>query len=132
METSSKRILIVDDEARIVDIIGEFLTLGGYTVEKAYNGQQGIDIINKKAVDLIVLDEKMPGMSGMEMLKKIKGMKLNIPVIVLTGSVNVAEIKQYKKKLYKHLLYKPIRIAELEKLIKKILASKKSPAKKKT
>ncbi len=120
-----KNILVIDDERQIVEILDNFLTLQGFKVKKAYDGQQGLDILKSgKQVDLIILDEKMPGMGGTVFFKEVKKLEIDVPVIVLTGSVTMSQIDHSVKKEYKHILVKPVRLSELLELMNKLLASK--------
>ncbi|MFC1480336.1 response regulator [Candidatus Omnitrophota bacterium] len=119
-------ILVVDDEPRIVEILNRFLCLRGYEVKKAYNGHEGLNILKKsKQIDLVILDEKMPGMSGEVFFEEIKKHGMDIPVVLLTGSIGVEQLARQKRKLFKHILYKPVRLSKLVELINRILASRK-------
>ena len=119
---SGKTILVIDDEPRIVEILDGFLTLQGFEVRKAYDGKEGLDILRKtKPVDLIILDEKMPGMGGADFLKGMKELKIDIPVVILTGSVAISQLNHSSKKAYDHILVKPVRLSELLELINEIL-----------
>ena len=122
---NGKRILVIDDEPRIVEILDSYLTFQKFKVEKAYDAQDGLEILQKKAIDLVILDEKMPGMGGEAFLKSMKKLKMNIPVVVLTGSVNISQMHRSVRKIYKHILFKPVRLSELVELVNELLALKK-------
>lgn len=117
------KILIIDDEPHIVDLLERFFTHKGYTVEKASDGLQGIDVIRSEnnEVDLIIVDEKMPGMCGSDFAKKIKEYDIKIPVIILTGSIGLSHFDQVKAKQGDHVLYKPVRLSDLADMVSKIL-----------
>jgi DNA-binding NtrC family response regulator len=120
-----KSILVIDDERRIVEILDSFLTLQGFEVKKAYDGQEGLNILKSAGpVDLIILDEKMPGMGGAAFLEEMKKLKMDIPVVVLTGSIAMSQLDNSAKRTYKHVLVKPVRLSELLELMDKLLASK--------
>ena len=79
-------ILVCDDEKEITDAIEIYLTQEGYTVLKAYNGNEAIDILNKEKVHLLIIDLMMPGMDGMTAVLKIrKTMQSGIPIIILSA-----------------------------------------------
>ena len=78
------KILIVDDEQGIREVIKEYCLLENYEVIEAENGIEAIDIIKKQNIDLIVLDIMMPKLDGYSALEKIKEIK-NIPVILLSA-----------------------------------------------
>lgn len=75
-------ILVIDDEELIRDVIKEYAKREEYTVLEAENGMQGLNIIDRTPVDLIILDIMMPHMDGFEFMKKLKK---NIPVIMLSA-----------------------------------------------
>jgi DNA-binding NtrC family response regulator len=79
------KILVVDDEKPIRDIISDMLKEEGYIVLQAANGKKAIEIVENEVVDLIFLDLVMPDMNGIEVLKKIKEKFKNIPIVILTA-----------------------------------------------
>ncbi|HGY12176.1 MAG TPA: sigma-54-dependent Fis family transcriptional regulator [Desulfobacterales bacterium] len=87
-----ENILIVDDEKNYPRIIGEILQEEGYTSVTASSGMEALDILNNELIDLVLTDVKMPGMSGIQLLEKIKEINPDIPVIIMTahGSVEKA------------------------------------------
>lgn len=124
-------IMVIDDEPKIVEILTSFLTMEGYAVTPASNGKEALASLEKnKAVDLIVLDEKMPVMSGAPFLIKLRKKDFDMPVIILTGSLKAEQIKNLDKSLYQHILIKPIHLVEVLKLIKTYLPEKKKTKKK--
>jgi len=78
-------ILIIDDEKGICDFFQKVLTKEGYKVSTALNGQRGLSIVNTKKPELVLLDLKMKGMDGVEVLRQIKRIDKNIVVIMLTA-----------------------------------------------
>lgn len=78
------RILVVDDEQEIADLIEIYLVSDGYKVLKANNAEEGLEILGKEEVHLVLLDIMMPGMNGLEMCKKIRENN-NIPIIMLSA-----------------------------------------------
>jgi len=86
VEPSEIKILVVDDEEDVVEVIGHFLSKEGYQVEKAYDGEEAL----KKAtpeIDLIVLDIMLPGLDGYEVCKRLRSRAEteHIPIIFLTA-----------------------------------------------
>ena len=75
-------ILVVDDEQEIADLVEIYLVSDGYKVFKASNAQDGLAILDKEDIHLVLLDIMMPGMNGLEMCKKIRETN-NIPIIML-------------------------------------------------
>jgi two-component system, response regulator, stage 0 sporulation protein F len=80
-----KRILVVDDEDHIRDFLKEELIDEGYEVLIATSAPEALKIIEKEKLDLVVLDIRMPGMTGVEALPRILGLKENLPVILNTA-----------------------------------------------
>ncbi len=93
-----ENILIVDDEKNYPMIIGEILQEEGYTSMTASSGMEALDILKNQSIDLILTDVKMPGMSGIQLLEKIKEINPDIPVIIMTayGSVEKAVDAMHK------------------------------------
>ena len=77
-------ILVVDDEKEIADLVEIYLVSDGYTVFKANNAEDGLEIIEKEEIQLAILDIMMPGMNGLEMCKKIRE-RYNFPIILLSA-----------------------------------------------
>ena len=78
------KILVVDDEKEIVDLIEIYLVSDGYKIYKAYNAADGLDILAKEDIKLVLLDIMMPGMDGLAMCRKIRETS-NIPIIILSA-----------------------------------------------
>lgn len=84
-------ILIVDDEKLLVKGLKSSLTKEGFNVFTAYNGKEGLDIVNKERIDLILLDIMLPVVDGITFLKKIR-QNMNTPVIMLTAKDDYADM----------------------------------------
>ena len=80
-----KKILVIDDEPEILKTIKIYLELEEYEVLTAENGQEGIEVFKQQKPTLVITDVKMPGMSGIEVLKKVKEIEDDTEVIVITG-----------------------------------------------
>lgn len=77
-------ILIVDDEQEIADLVEIYLVSDGYKVFKANSAQEGLEILEREDIHLVLLDIMMPGMTGLEMCKKIRETN-NIPIIMISA-----------------------------------------------
>lgn len=86
---STCTILLVDDEAEFIETLGKRLTRRGLGVLLANSGQEALDLIAANEIDVVVLDVKMPGMDGIEALQKIKALKPDLEVLMLTAHANV-------------------------------------------
>ena len=80
-----KRIFIVDDDVYIGDMLEEVLTKEGYSVSRAYSGTEAVLLLSGNKPDLILLDLMLPGLSGEQVMEKIK----DIPVIVVSAKIDV-------------------------------------------
>lgn len=132
----NKKILIIDDDQQMAGELSEALRDRGYLVDTVSDGKQGLDLSGKGSYDVVLLDLKMPGISGFEVLARIKGMRPETKVIVLTGSLTGedAPIQEYlldkeeqaRQKnilnLADSLLRKPFNIETLLSAINKIIA----------
>lgn len=104
-----KKILIVEDDIDIRDVLKELLELEGYIVSVAENGKKALEILkNKNKPDLILLDLMMPVMAGLQFKEiQLKNIKIkNIPVIIMSADINFSK---NKNNLYKdEFLKKPL------------------------
>ena len=79
------KLLLIDDEESIVRVLSLSLRSDGYDVATAYNGEEGIKLFQQESPDIVLTDIKMPGMDGIEVLKKVKELNPDTEVIVITG-----------------------------------------------
>jgi len=91
MNNIQKKILVVDDEIKIVEVVKSFLENSGYIVYEAYNGREAIDKFEKENPALIVLDLMLPDMSGEEICKTLRK-RSRVPIIMLTAKVEEEDI----------------------------------------
>jgi DNA-binding response OmpR family regulator len=107
------RVLLVDDEKDFVEMLGLRLEEAGENVTPAHSGQQCLQILEKKEIDVVVLDILMPGMDGIATLKEIKRRFPLVEVIMLTGhGTTESAVKGLKLGAYDYLL-KPAHFGEL-------------------
>jgi excisionase family DNA binding protein len=79
------RILVVDDEASIRDLLSKTLALAEYDVDVAPDGRSALDRMRVYPYDLLIADLKMPGMDGLAVIREAKRYKADLPVIIITG-----------------------------------------------
>ena len=89
---TGQRILIIDDEAAIRESLETLLSLEGYLVETATNGEEGLDQIQQNIYDLVLLDLALPGKNGLEILQLIRELQPVLPVIMITAYGKVDNI----------------------------------------
>ena len=83
--TERPRILVVDDEASIRDLLSKTLALADYDVDVAPDGREAIERLRMLAYDLLITDLKMPGMDGLGVIREARRLKADLPVIIITG-----------------------------------------------
>lgn len=124
MESNRKQILIVDDEASICEILAQFLRKKGYEVFTAGSGESALDILSNESIDLVVTDIKMPGISGVDLLKYINENQQTIPVLITTGFPTLdTAIEALKLGAYDYLT-KPFHLEEIAEKVKRAIISK--------
>jgi DNA-binding response OmpR family regulator len=84
------RVLIVDDNVEVVDLLSEFLSREGYALGCADNGHDALDMILDEAFDAVLLDITLPGIDGLEVLRRIRAKGVLVPIIILTASSDEA------------------------------------------
>jgi excisionase family DNA binding protein len=83
--TARPRVLVVDDEASIRDLLAKTLALAEYDVDVAPDGRSALDRLRMYTYDLLIADLKMPGMDGLTVIREAKRYKADLPVIIITG-----------------------------------------------
>jgi two-component system nitrogen regulation response regulator NtrX len=92
------RILVIDDEAAIRDSLKMTLEYEGYECIGAATGQEGLALVEREAPDLVLLDVKMPGMDGIEVLERIRSLNDALPVVVVSGHGTISTAVEATKK----------------------------------
>jgi DNA-binding response OmpR family regulator len=87
-----KKLLIIDDDIEMCEEISDILRDEGYDVNMAHDGLEGKNMLFENAYDLVLLDIKIPGMNGFEVLKAVRENKINVKVIILSGRPMVKEL----------------------------------------
>ena len=118
-------ILIIDDDEAIRDSCSQVFKKEGYSVKQAVNGQEGLNFYRQAIFHVILLDVKLPGMDGMEILSKIKEETPETPVIIITGYASVGSAVEAMKRGAFDYLAKPFSPEELRVITKKALGSRK-------
>jgi two-component system alkaline phosphatase synthesis response regulator PhoP len=119
-----KKILIAEDEKDIRDLVSFTLQFAGYQVISASDGQEAVELAVKEVPSLILMDVRMPRMSGYEACKRIKSEPAlqDVPVVFLSAKGQEAEIKLGLDAGAQEYVVKPFAPAELVERVKEILA----------
>lgn len=88
------RILVVEDDRGARRLTEDILLDAGYEPITASNGLEALDVMERKHIDLMILDVMMPGMDGFELLRQLRGNGFDLPVLVLTAKQTLPDIKQ--------------------------------------
>lgn len=107
-------ILVVDDEPEIVELLMEFLERRGYRVKTATNGEDALALVKKEPPDLMLLDIYMPGMNGVDVLRRLKAQQSPVGVIMLTASQEELLLQEALKLGAFDVLSKPVNLDEIE------------------
>lgn len=110
-------VLLVDDEAELIFTMAERLTLRGLAAVAATTGDDALRLLKEKAFDIVVLDVKMPGISGIDLLTKIRELHPRTKIILQTGRASQKESEEALRKGAFDYLVKPVNI---DKLIEKM------------
>jgi DNA-binding NtrC family response regulator len=122
---SKARILVVDDEPQVAEILRDLLVFAGYDVETAENGKQAIDLLmTPRHFDLVITDMKMPEMDGLELLRLTHRLNKTLPIVILTGCATVDNgIQSLEEGAYDYVL-KPFNTEKLILVVRQALKSR--------
>lgn len=123
-----EKILVVDDEANIVDIIKFNLEKQNYRVVTAYDGYEAMDQFDKEKPDLVILDVMMPGMDGFEVCRRIRSIS-NVPIILVTARTEEIDTVLGLEMGADEYVAKPFSLRELMARVKASLRRYSTPAK---
>jgi excisionase family DNA binding protein len=115
------RVLVVDDEASIRDLLAKTLALAEYEVDVAPDGRSALDRMRMYPYDLLIADLKMPGMDGLSVIREAKRYKSDLPVIVITGFSTESSAIEAINLGVSGYLTKPFRVPEVLKQAEKAL-----------
>jgi two-component system copper resistance phosphate regulon response regulator CusR len=115
------RILIVEDEKKVADIIARGLKAQHFAVDVCNDGQQGWEMADAYEYDLILLDLMLPGLSGSEILERIRRKNSQVPILILTGRANMGDKVSNFELGADDYLTKPFAFAELLVRVKALL-----------
>ncbi|MCK5073790.1 MAG: response regulator [Bacteriovoracaceae bacterium] len=102
-----KRIIIIDDQEEILEILETFLSPESWEVHTALNGKEAMAMMKKLDFSIALVDIKMPGMTGLELIKKLNKNKINIKVILMTGDPSYETLKEGYEEHVSYYIEKP-------------------------
>ena len=121
----NRRILVIDDEPAVTDIVRRFLGIVGHQVSCAASCREGVEMLaNGTVVDLVILDLMIPKENGLQNIQKLRQMVPELPILLCTGLVKADESGQFLKQPGIDILHKPFRMNELWYAVNKSLGVK--------
>jgi two-component system response regulator (stage 0 sporulation protein F) len=124
MSQPRTRILIVDDAGPVVVLCVNVLQALGYAVKGANRGEAAMEMIRKESFDLMVLDYKMPGMSGFEVFEQARLLHPNMAVVLVTGHGTPEIVNEANRLGFNAILLKPFTSDELRATVEKVLGDR--------
>ncbi|MBN1212852.1 MAG: response regulator [candidate division Zixibacteria bacterium] len=119
------KIIVVDDEDIVISLICDTLEEEGYAIQTASNGEDALILIEKEEFDLLITDIRMPGMDGIELVRRVRDIHPDIGVIFMTGYANLNSAKNAIKQGAFDYIMKPFEISEIRKAVKDAIRVKK-------
>jgi len=123
----SGRILVVDDETSIVDILCDVLRMDGHQIETAINGRLALHKLQSQPFDVVISDLRMPGMSGQELFRRLREIDSGLVsrIIFTTGDVASQDTQSFLQESGSPYLQKPFDLNEVRRLVQTILSSRR-------
>ena len=121
----SARVLIVDDEKRLAYFLGQTLRLDfpECQVDTAYSGEEALSSLASNTYDLIIADVRMPGVSGMELIKGVRYLDAEVPIILMTGYGSASLRREAATLGVNHYVDKPFDVDNLISTVSQLLPS---------
>ncbi|SOB89934.1 two-component system response regulator (stage 0 sporulation protein F) [Ureibacillus xyleni] len=118
-----RKILIVDDQRGIRLLLEEVFSREGYEVYQAINGLEALSIIKNNSIDCVLLDMKIPGMNGFEILQEIRSLNFTMPIFMMTAFGDQELMDEAKSLGVVKYFTKPFNIFEVTKEVNEVLAA---------
>src|SRR5262249_2485700 len=119
LQDDAPRVLVVDDEKVIREILSDFLTMEGYQVQTVEDGSLALRELSRRSYNLVISDLKMPRMGGLELLEKIGELHSNVLTVIMTGFGTVeTAIEAMKRGAYDYIL-KPFKVEEVVHIVQR-------------
>lgn len=112
-----EKVLVVDDEAMICNLLNEFLTLEGYQVTTACSGEEALSYAERERPHIVLLDIRMPGMNGLDVLAKIRKASKDTKIIVMSGEDTPKLFTEAKTLGADYCILKPFKLEDLKRFL---------------
>lgn len=124
MSEPRKRILVVDDAGPVVVLCVNVLQSLGYAVKGANRGEAAVEILQKEPFDLLVVDYKMPGISGFQVVEQARAILPRVATVLVTGHGTSEVVAEANRLGFDAILFKPFTSDELRGTVEKVLADR--------
>jgi len=118
------KILVVDDSKAIRDLLSNMLSLMGFHVAVASNGNEGLHLFLTNSFGLVLTDLQMPGMDGWTLALHVKDKSPDTPVVLVTGEEKKAIMEKLKGSCADSVLFKPFRLEDIQEMVQKMLGNR--------
>jgi len=118
------RALVIDDDASILEVIGDILKFMGHEVSLAATGEEGVEQFKKGDFNIVITDLGMPGISGWEVARICKSLKPDVPVVMISGWGNQIDDEMVRQSKLDGILAKPFEMNKIKTLVQNALAAK--------
>lgn len=122
MSDRPPRILIVDDETQVREVLAEYFASQGYTIDAAADGLAAVDAFRRHRPDLILLDVRMPGLSGVEVLRRVHATDADVPVVIVSTTEDRDLARDLQRSGAVDTVAKPFDFAHLDRVVVAALA----------
>ncbi|MFI5331852.1 MAG: response regulator [Desulfobaccales bacterium] len=116
-------ILLVDDDPLILELGQELLEHLEYRVETASDAAQALEVFQRQGADLVIMDYRLPGMDGYQLLQELRALDAGVRVLVATGLLSPQEVTRLWAGGVRGIIYKPFRLEELQRQLEAALVS---------
>ncbi len=119
MQNDTRRVLIVDDNPNMSNLLSDMLEVFEFTSQRAADGEEALSLLNQNDFALLITDLRMPKMSGLELLKAVKDKYPQLPVVVITGYSTEATENELLSAKADGFLNKPFRMNDIETVLRR-------------
>ena len=127
--TPLARILLVEDEVELLDVLTEHLEREGYAVTRAVDGEEALRRVQNERPDLVLLDLGLPGLRGFDVLQRLREDHPRVPVVMLTGLDDEAEARRTLQMGAVDYIRKPFELAHLNRVVQAAIGNPFDPPK---
>jgi CheY-like chemotaxis protein len=106
--------LIVDDDVEVARVLADAVSRQGHVATLAHGGEEALDLVARERPDAVFLDVRMPGLSGIEVLRRLRRIDPTLPVVLVTGHAEPADLNAARQLGVTEIIEKPLLLKNLE------------------